>query len=173
MMALGRKVYQPIRYITERDSAIDKTSSDWAKYKASGYDWQYITLLPGEKATIFTLRQLTQRQRMAREGIENLAERLTFTLRCGIETIENYLIERPDGSVMELRNPEPDANNNLAPIATVKWAEDANFPNDHLIMIAAAISEISEAQIPLSKPFAKASGGGDTEKKNQGTVVAS
>lgn len=172
-MALGRKVYQPIRYITERDSAIDKVQSDWSKYKSSGYDWQHIKLLPGEKATVFTLRQLTQRQRMAREGIDNLAERLTFTIRCGVEAVENYLIERPDGSVMELRQPEQDLGNSLAPIATVKWAEEANFPNDHLVMIAAAISEISEAQIPLSKPFAKASGGGDTEKKNQGTVVAS
>lgn len=171
-MALGRKVYQPIRYITERDSAIDKAQSDWAKYKSSGYDWQHIKLLPGEKATVFTLRQLTQRQRMAREGIDNLAERLTFTIRCGVEAVENYLIERPDGSVMDLRQPEPDANNSLAPIATVKWAEEANFPNDHLVMIAAAISEISEAQLPLSKPCVKASGAGDTEKKSPETVAA-
>lgn len=156
-MAIGRSVRAPKQVILRGDNAIDWERSDWDQYVESGFDAQHLAVLPGQTPTTFTIGQLTYPQSVALDGLRNESAGADLLIRCGLRSLHNYVVIKPDGREHVISGEPP-----LTPVGTLgnvisdKWMDELGLLPSQRDALAALIRKNSEASIPLSKP----SGGG-------------
>ena len=146
---LKRKVLEPVRLVLPFDSAIDHGRSDYDAYKST-WDTKHLVYVEGGQPSVFVINQLTHRQRQRVANVEHIADRASLAIRYGLISVENYAIEKPDGSVVFLEQPRRTHHGDLGECITEDWMEQARFLTDELVTIGGAIMSISEARAPLS-----------------------
>lgn len=146
---LKRRVLDPVRLVLPFDPAIDHERSDYESFRTT-WDQKHLTLKPGEQATVFVINQLTHRQRQRVASIESLPERAAMAVRYGLIAVENYAIERPDGSTVFVEQPRRSHLGDCGECITDEWMESARLLTDELVAVGGSILSISEARAPLS-----------------------
>lgn len=164
---LGRRVTGPRRVVIAVelpaggavvDPAVDVERSNLAEYRASLWDDRHLAFRAGEKPTWFLIQPLTRRQKDACEGFAPRAAAAWY-LRCALLAIENYQVVSAAGEIIDAPQPERVPNGAFGLMATEKWVDELNLPEEHLLACWFMIRALSEAQLPLSKPSATPSGG--------------
>lgn len=148
-MALGRREFSDTRIVLAGDSAIG-VKADHKRYMES-WDVAALDLIPGVAPTYFTIRQLTEPQKQARETVGPGRARHRFNVQCGLTKLEGYEIRRSDGSVThpELKS---DEMGKLGRVLTDACMCELKLPDNQLELLSTLIELFSEAQLPLSKP---------------------
>ena len=146
---LNRKVTDSIRFVFKDDDALDCTDEQYRDYLGAGCDWEKLKLRDGAKPTVFTLQQVTHRQKLARDSFERGFAQACFTLRCGLQRIENYAVEMPDGKVEHFSDLERRREGDLGEIVTEAQLEKLHLSMNEIGAMSFAIAAISEANLPL------------------------
>ena len=155
---LGRSVRTPKPVILRGDNAVDWTRSNWAKYVESGFDPKHLELIPGLKPTTFTIGQLTRPQQIVGDSRTG-AMAADFLIMCGLQAIDEYVIEKPDGSRHIITGPaDREETGTLGMTLTTKYLDDLCLPPAQRDDLADCIRKNSEAPLPLSKPSDAGSG---------------
>ena len=96
------------------------------------------------------IRQLTDEQKdaIANQGNDHRAS-ARMSIRCGLVGIQNYLVQKEDGSEIEWPQPEMIDDPRLGKIIADKWIRDAGFLTDQLVALYVLIDKFSEAHRPL------------------------
>jgi len=142
---LQRKTITSIQFVCEHDPAIDHNECNYREYIEAGYDLSKLKQKIGEQWTVFVLAPLTRRQKTGRETAVNERQRKEMTIQFGLRNVSNYLV---DG--VELATPERRDIGTVGWLVTDKWMDKADFTNDELDELTAAIDDIGELTIPLS-----------------------
>jgi len=148
-VAIGRRVVLSARFVLSGDSAI-KDGCDYDAYRESCFDIEKLEFKADEKPTIFHIKPLTVEQRMHMHGVPSAIDGAWFALRCGLEKVDNYLLQDASGNDSALPPIVHQSKGDLGRLVSLDWLEQAAFPTDQWIEVAGAISRISEASRPLS-----------------------
>lgn len=157
---LHRSVIKPVRFVFYQDSAVDQDGTDYAKFLEDGCDHQHLKIKEGEKPSVFILRQLTHKQRIAANRFSG-ADQHEYVVKCGLVGVENYVVHLPDGDSRSVPPPERrKINDEIGEQVTDKWLSDSMLTPDDLSLMSMVIVAISEAKLPLLGSFATAFGVG-------------
>lgn len=143
---LKRRVMDPVKLVLSIDSAIDK-GSDYQKY-AKTWDLQHLKCKPGEQFTVFTIRQLTDKQRDACYRGQPTVDQCTLAIKYGLIDVSNYMLEGPSGG--ELLPPPDRLEGENGAVVSDAWLERARFLVEEKMAVGAVILAITEARPPLS-----------------------
>lgn len=159
MALLKRRVLDPARFVFFEDDAIDHEhkETDYEAYLAGFCDWEHLRIREGAKPTVFVLRQLTHRERLAYDRYSPGLDQLCFAVRCGLVNVENYAYEEADGSVTHVEKPVRKKDGALK-LVTEQWLADARLTENEIGVMATAIMGITEISVPLLTGLAAASG---------------
>lgn len=176
---LGRRVSGPRKVVVAVelpgggsvvDPAVDVEHSNLAAYKADLWDPKHLVFRDGERPTWFHVQPLTRRQKDACETFAPRAAAAWY-VRCALLEIDNYQVLNGDGVIAEAPQPERVANGAFGLMASDKYVDELNLPEEHLLAVWLMVRTLSEAQLPLSRhsntPRGGASVGGEarTEPK--------
>lgn len=143
---LKRRVLDPIKLVLRIDSAI-ADGSDYEKYVQT-WDLAHLKLKPGEQPTVFTVQQLTDRQRDACHRLDAIVDKCTLAIKYGLLSVDNYMLEGPGGGTL-LAQPER-INGEAGQVVSDAWLDKARFLLEEKLAIGGTILAITEARPPLS-----------------------
>lgn len=143
---LKRRVMDPVKLVLRMDGAIGE-GADYDKYTET-WDQAHLNLKPGETPTVFTIKQLTDRQRDACHRGDTLLDKCTIAIRYGLVSVDNYMLQGPGGSEA-LSQPDL-GNGEHGRVITDAWLDKARFLTDEKVALGGTILAITEARPPLS-----------------------
>jgi len=146
---LGRKIYGEVRLVLRDDPAVIKES--YADYADAGFDFTKLKFVEGQSPTVFTVRPMTYRQKMAFEEKANIVQKIEFAVRCGLVAVSNFTIEKADGTRME---PPPIKHIDQPPYGLMvaqEWLEGAGIQTAYLVEIGTAIISITEVPLKVGE----------------------
>ena len=147
---LGRRVFTRIQFVLENDPAVappkkvkGKDVDSYQDYVSGGWDMSKLKLKG--TPTIWTLRPLSYPERMHRDSITELRERVQWLLRCGIVDVKDYPLFKADGSYDVLPSPSF-VTEGKSDLVAMEWLERANLLDDQELVLAQAVQSITEAE---------------------------
>ena len=156
---LKRRILEPIRLVLPDDEAIDLDASDYAAYLDGWCDWKHLKMRDGQQATVFTMRQLTHRQKVAREQYGNAYAQAVFTARCGLVDVSGLEVQHPDGTTTLVSQPTRKREGDLGELVDERWFEDARLSSNQVTALSLAAWAASEVSLPLLRVLGTLSGG--------------
>ena len=146
---LKRKVTASIRFVFAEDDALSCTEDEYNAYLEGGCDWTKLKFKEGAKPTVFTLQQLTHRQKLARDTFSDGFGKSCFTVRCILLKLENYAIELPSGELEHFEDLERKREGELGELVTEAQLAKLHLSMNELGALSLAGMAISEANLPL------------------------
>ncbi len=142
-MALKRKVLAPVRFVFPFDDALD-ASSDYDAFMRNRCDWSHLKLVDGAAPTVFVLRGLKHKERLAQESYSGTLARNAYALRCGLVALENLQVETADGS-RPIGPPTRDQDG----LVSEQYVESLALSMNQIIGLGSVVSAVSEVSDPL------------------------
>ena len=154
---LQRHILEPVRFVLPYDDALEE-STDWQAYIDSGLDYGLLKFKEGQRPTIFTVRQLTHRQRVSRGNLEGYSQHM-FTVRCGLVSVSGLEVKK-GGAVVSVESPRLQTEGTLGDLVRQEWFDQSGLTETDVVSLANVIYCISEAQLPLLARYVSAVGAG-------------
>lgn len=133
---LKRRLTDPLRVVLWGDDALDVTADEYKSYVEGWCDWSKLKCKEGAKPTVFVVKPLTHRQRVAMSHLEEGSfAQSAFVVRCCLIGVEGF-----DVAALE-RKPFGDAGD----IVTEDWLDKAGLTASQygaLFMASMAVSEM-------------------------------
>jgi len=152
---LKRRILAPIRFVFPSDSAVDE-SSDYEAYVRERCNWDHIKLVDGEAPTVFVLRGLKHKERIAVDHYTTTMGRHSYVVRCALTGVENYTVDTPDGAHVA-GAPERDSDG----LVSEAYFAALALTLDDIAALSTAALALSEASDPLFGRLAKLLGGAE------------
>ena len=156
---LKRRVLDPVKFVLPEDSSVECTNGEYLDFLGAGCDWDKLTVVEGEKPSIFVLAAMTHRQRVVREQLADGLAQNTFTVRCGLTGLINYWVERKgEAAVVEPPVRKTGDDKDLGAICDEDYVVGLALSSDQLSFLAHAIVCISEVNLPLLRTYGRVYG---------------
>lgn len=130
----------------------------YASYLERDYDYAQLRFLPESQPTIFELQPLTYAQRHKIFSLDT-ADKIRALVRCGLVSVSGYQrVDRDTGAVSFVELPPRETDPELGICLPLSCLSQACFPDEHLVLLASAVQDISQAKKKRSMPADTLSG---------------